>query len=92
MQIDSETRTREMIRTCSQWMPDCPIDYKPISYSRSVDEAFLLFSSDLHQFFKLYYFFQITRKFPVELEENNSLSFFDIKLFRDSEKISDISL
>ena len=26
-----------------QWMSDCPIDYKPISYRRYVDDTFLLF-------------------------------------------------
>ena len=31
-----------------QWMSDCPIDYKPISYRRYVDDTFLLFSSELH--------------------------------------------
>ena len=30
-----------------QWMPDCPIDYKPILYRRYVDDTFLLFSSEL---------------------------------------------
>ena len=29
------------------WMSDCPIDYKPISYRRYVDDIFL-FSSELH--------------------------------------------
>ena len=30
-----------------QWMSDCPIDYKPISYRRYVDAVFLLFFSEL---------------------------------------------
>ena len=30
-----------------QWMSDCPIDYKPISYRRYVDDVFLLFLSEL---------------------------------------------
>ena len=29
-----------------QWMSDCSIDYKPISYRRYVDNTFLLFSSE----------------------------------------------
>ena len=28
-----------------QWMSDCPIDYKPFTYIRYVDDTFLLFSS-----------------------------------------------
>ena len=31
-----------------QWMFDCPIGYKPISYKRYVDDTFLLLSSGLH--------------------------------------------
>ena len=31
-----------------QWMCDCLIDYKPISYRWYVDDTFLLFSSALH--------------------------------------------
>ena len=31
-----------------QWMPDCPINYKPISYRKYVDHTFLFFSSELH--------------------------------------------
>ena len=31
-----------------QWMSDCLIDYKPISYTRYIDDTFLLFSSELH--------------------------------------------
>ena len=30
-----------------QWMSDCTIDYKPISYRRYVHDTFLLFSSEL---------------------------------------------
>ena len=30
-----------------QWMSDCPIDYKPISYRRYVDAVCLLFFSEL---------------------------------------------
>ena len=31
-----------------QWMSDCPIDYKPISYRKYVNHTFLFFSSELH--------------------------------------------
>ena len=31
-----------------RWMSDSPIDDKPISYRRYVDDTFLLFSFELH--------------------------------------------
>ena len=31
-----------------QFLSDCPIDYKPISYRRYVDDTLLLFSTKLH--------------------------------------------
>ena len=31
-----------------QFLSDCPMDYKPISYRRYVDDTLLLFSSKLH--------------------------------------------
>ena len=65
-------------------MSDFPIDYKPISYERYVDDTFLLFSSELHVTKVLNYmnskYWNI--KFTAEREENNSLSFSDIKIFR----------
>ena len=72
-----------------QWISDCPIGYKPISYRRYVDDAFLLFSSELHVIKFLNYMNSKhgNIKFTVEREENDSLSFLDIKLFRDNGKI-----
>ena len=71
-----------------QWMSDCPIGYKPFSYRRCVDDTFLLFSSELHITKSLNYMNSKHRniKFTVEREENNSLSFLDIKIFRDNGK------
>ena len=67
-----------------QWISDCPIDYKPISYRRYVDDAFLLFSSELHVTKFSNYMNSNHRniKFTVKREENDSLSFLDIKFFR----------
>ena len=66
-----------------QWMFDCPIDYKPISYRRYVDDTFLLFSCELHATKFLNYRNSKHRniKITVEREENNSLSFLDIRNF-----------
>ena len=71
-----------------QLISDCPVDYKPISYRRYVDNAFLLFSSELHVTKFLNYMNSKHRniKFTVEREENDSLSFLDIKIFRDNGK------
>ena len=71
-----------------QWMSDCPIDYKPISYRRYVDNTFLLFSPESHKTKFLNYMNSKHRniKFTVEGEENNSLSFLNIKIFRDGWK------
>ena len=69
-----------------QWICDCPIYYKPISYRRHVDNTFLLFSSELHviKFLNYMNFKHRKIKFTVEREENNSLSFLDIKIFLDN--------
>ena len=71
-----------------QWISDCPIDYKPISYKRYDGDTFLLFSSELHVTKFLNYMNSKYRniKFTVEREENDSLSFLDIKIFRDNGK------
>ena len=66
-----------------QWMSDCPIDYKPISYRSYVHDTFLLFSSELHvtKFLNYMNSKHQSIKFTVEIEENNSPSFLDIKNF-----------
>ena len=71
-----------------QWISDCPIDYKTISYKSYVDNTFLLFSSELKVTKFLNYMNSKHRniKFTVKQEENNSLSFLDIKIFRDNGK------
>ena len=66
-----------------QWMSDCPIDYKPISYRRYVDDTILFFSSEL-QVNKFLNFMNSKHQninFTVERKENNSLSFLDINIF-----------
>ena len=72
-----------------RWMSDCPSDYKPISYGRYVDNVFLLFLSELYVTKYLNYMNSKHRniKFTVEREENNSLSFLDINIFRNSGKL-----
>ena len=71
-----------------QWMSDCPIDYKPISYRSYVHDTFLLFSSELHITKFLNYKNSKHRniEFAVKREKNNSLSFLDINIFRHGGK------
>ena len=71
-----------------QWMFDCPVDYKPISYRRYVDDTFFLFSSELYvaKFLNYMSSKHWHIKFTVECEENNLLSFLDINIFRDAGK------
>ena len=71
-----------------QWMSDCPIDYKLLSYRRNVYDTFLLFSSELHLTNFLNYMNSKHRniKFTVEREENNSLAFLDINIVCHSGK------
>ena len=66
-----------------QWMSDYPIDYKPISYRRYVDDTILFFSSEL-QINKFLNFMNSKHQninFTVERKENNPLSFLDLKSF-----------
>ena len=71
-----------------QWMSDCPIYYKLFSYRSYVGDTFLLFLSKLRVTRFLNYMNSKHRniKFTVEPEENNSLSFINIKRFCDSRK------
>ena len=71
-----------------QWMSDYPIYYKTFSYRSYVGDTFLLFLSKLRVTRFLNYMNSKHRniKFTVEPEENNSLSFINIKRFCDSRK------
>ena len=71
-----------------QWMSDCPIVYKAFSCRRYVGDTILLFSSEfpLTKFLNYMNCKHRNIKFTVEREENNSLAFLDIKIFRDSGK------
>ena len=68
------------------WLDNCPIEFKPVIYRRFVDDTFLLFRSKEHiEKFHLYLNCQHTNiKFTSEIEENNSISFLDIKINRDN--------
>ena len=70
------------------WLDNCPVEFKPMIYRRFVDDTFLLFRSKEHiEKFRLYLNCQHANiKFTSEIEENNSISFLDIKINRDSNR------
>ena len=67
------------------WLEKCPIEFKPVIYRRYVDDTFLLFRSiEQIEKFRSYLNCQHPNiKFTSEIEENNSISFLDIKITRD---------
>ena len=63
---------------------NCPCELKPLIYKRYVDDTFLLFrSKDYIEKFRCYLNCQHPNiKVTSEIEENNSISFLDIKIRR----------
>ena len=72
----------------SNWLKDCPKDYKPVYYKRYMDDIFVLFNKSEHPQFFLEYINKKHKnmKFSIETEINGSLSFLDIKIFRENDK------
>lgn len=68
-----------------KWLNDCPVQFKPKLFRRYVDDIFLLF--DKRDQVKKFLRYLNTRhkniKFTYEEEENNTLSFLDIKITRE---------
>ena len=64
------------------WLKNCPCEFKPVIYKRYVDDTFLLFQSKDHiEKFRGYLNCQHPNiKFTSGIEENNSISFLDIKV------------
>ena len=71
------------------WLDDCPLSYKPILYRRYVDDAFLVFKDSCHLNKFLRYLNNKHRKIKLacELERDDCLSFLDIKLYKNGNKI-----
>ena len=68
------------------WLDNCPVEFKPVIYRGFVDDTFLLFRSKEH-IEKLRLNCQHPNiKFATEIEENNSISFLDIKINRKSNR------
>ena len=72
----------------SNWLKDCLKDFKPVYYKRYVDDIFVLFNKQEHGQFFLEYMNKKHKnmKFSMETEINGSLSFLDVKIFRENDK------
>ena len=72
------------------WLENCPVEFKPVVYRRFVDDTFLLFRSYEHiEKFRAYLNCQHPNiKFTSEIEENNCMSFLDIKITRELNSFS----
>ena len=70
------------------WLQNCPSEFKPVIYRRYVDGTFLLFRSKHHiEKFRNYLNRQHKNiKFTSETENENSISFLDIKITRVNNK------
>ena len=78
---------------CSQesnWLDECPVDFKPIFYKRYVDDIFVLFNSRDHL---LPFVDYLNKKhaninFTYEQEIEGKFSFLDININRENAKFS----
>ena len=72
------------------WLEDCPLAFAPVYFARYVDDIFILVRSKEHVA-KLAQYFSSKHKnirFTYELENNNTLPFLDVTVFRDASKFS----
>ena len=74
----------------SIWLKNCPWEFEPVIYKRCVDDTFFLFRSKYHiEKFQCYLNWKYPNiKFTSEIEENNSISFLDIKITRANNSFS----
>ena len=73
-----------------QFPGQCPPEFRPVIYKRYVDDTFLLFQN-INQIEKFKYYLNLQHaniKVTYEIEMNNSLSFLDIKIVRESNKFT----
>ena len=65
------------------WLKNCPCEFKPVICKRYVDDTLLFRSKDHIEKFRCYLNCQNPNiKFASAIEENNSISFLDIKITR----------
>ena len=72
----------------SNWLKYYPRDFQPVYYKRYVDDIFVLFNKPEHGQFFLEYINKKHKnmRFSIETETNRSLSFLDVKIFRENDK------
>ena len=72
------------------WLKKCPCEFKPVIYKIYADDTFLLIRLKYHiEKFQCYLNCQHPNiKFKSEIEENNSISFVDIKIRRVNNSFS----
>jgi hypothetical protein len=70
----------------TSWLNNCPPEFKPIYYKRYVDDTFIIFEDQSHAPAFLNYLNSqhCNINFTMETEQNNSLSFLDLQITRDS--------
>ena len=70
------------------WLRECPDHFKPVFYTRYVDDTFVLFRDESH--YKLFLNYinskHVNINFTVETESSNSLSFLDVNVSRFNNK------
>ena len=72
------------------WLEECPLSFAPIFFARYVDDIFVLIRSSEH-IVKLAEYFSGRHpniKFTYELENNNTLPFLDVNVYRDASQFS----
>ena len=72
------------------WLDECPLSYAPLFFARYVDDIFLLLRSSDHIVLLANYFSSKhpNIKFTYELENNNTIPFLDVNVFRDAKCFS----
>ena len=73
-----------------KWLHDCPVQFKPKFYRRYVDDVFLLFDKrdQVKKFLRYMNSRHKNIKFTYEEEQNDSMSFLDIKITREVGKLT----
>ena len=71
-----------------EWLNSCPIEFKPKLYKRYVDDIFVMFSPRhcVKKFVDYMNTKHLNTRFTFETEDQNSFSFLDIKIIRNTEK------
>ena len=72
------------------WLEECPLSYAPIFFRRYVDDIFVLLKSSDHISRLAEYLSSRHRniKFTYELENDDTLPFLDVNVYRDAGKFS----